>query len=272
MPLTDTTPDAERVLRESYRRMPFERRWQQMGAIYRTARMLHRAGVLARNPAATPADIAADWRAAALGDLVVPPWKGEIMEGNQENVVVVEKVIDTLSRLGIPYALGGSWASSLFGKMRFTHDADITVEPFSGKEADFVASFDDDYYVDRTMVEEAVRKRSSFNIIYLPQSFKVDIFVRKDRPFDQSLMGRRQVRSLHEKPDTSVFFVSPEDIILLKLEWFRLGGEVSDRQWMDILGVIEIQGERLDQAYLDLWAGQLGVADLLARARQESGD
>jgi hypothetical protein len=63
--------------------------------------------------------------------------------------------------------------------------------------------------------------------------------------------------------------VSPEDIILLKLEWFRIGGEMSERQWNDVLGVFEIQGSRLDQTYLDHWAPVIGVADLLARARQE---
>ena len=157
----------------------------------------------------------------------------------------------------------------MLGKMRFTHDADLTAEPFPGKEAELVASFGEDYYVSLSAVEDAVRRRSSFNIIHLPTNFKVDVFVRKDRAFDQSLMARRQARSLPDLPDTSLFVVTPEDIILLKLEWFRLGGEMSERQWNDVLGVFEIQGGRLDQAYLDHWAQALGVSDLLARARQE---
>jgi hypothetical protein len=64
--------------------------------------------------------------------------------------------------------------------------------------------------------------------------------------------------------------VSPEDIILLKLEWYRLGGGTSERQWQDILGVLQVQAGRLDQAYLDHWSADLGIADLLQRARQES--
>src|SRR5438874_378815 len=139
--LTDTSPEAEQVLRESYRRMPFERRWHQMGAIYRTARTLHAAGVRQRNPSATPEEIAADWRATALNGVPVPEWKGVPMEFNEDNVVTLQEVIAALSRLGIPYAIGGSWASSMLGKMRFTHDADLTAEPFPGKEADLVASF-----------------------------------------------------------------------------------------------------------------------------------
>ena len=192
------------------------------------------------------------------------------MEENEDNVAVVEEVIGVLGQLSIPYAVGGSWASSLLGKMRFTHDADLTVEPFPGKEADFVASFGEDYYVSRSAVEEAIRHRSSFNVIHLPSNFKVDVFVRKERPFEHSIMARREVRELPGHPGTSLWFVSPEDIILLKLEWFRLGGEVSERQWSDVLGVFEVQGGRLDQAYLDHWAAVIGVTDLLLRARQES--
>jgi hypothetical protein len=65
----------------------------------------------------------------------------------------------------------------------------------------------------------------------------------------------------------TVRFASPEDTLLHKLVWFRLGDEISDRQWGDVLGVLRVQGERLDQAYLDAWATSLGVADLLERAR-----
>src|SRR5262245_242178 len=133
--LTDTSPEAERVLRESYRRMPFERKWRQMAVIYRTARALHAAGVRQRNPSATAADIASDWRAVALGGLPYPEWKGAAVEEDKDNVAIVEEVIAVLGRLNIPYAVGGSWASSLLGKMRFTHDADLTVEPFLGRGA-----------------------------------------------------------------------------------------------------------------------------------------
>src|SRR5205085_12229187 len=98
--LTDTSPEAEAVLRESIRRMPFERRWRQMGAIYRTARALHAAGVCQRNPSATPEEIAADWRAIALNGLPLPEWKGIPMEFNEDNVGTVQEVIAALSRLG----------------------------------------------------------------------------------------------------------------------------------------------------------------------------
>jgi hypothetical protein len=182
---------------------------------------------------------------------------------------VLREVIGVLDTLAIPYALGGSWASSLLGKMRFTYDADLSVEPFPGKEATFCASFGDDYYLSRPAVDQAVRRRSTFNIIHTPSAFKVDVFVRKDRPFEESVMARRRPYALAGDAGQTVVCVAPEDVILLKLEWYRQGNEASQQQWNDVLGVLQVQGGALDHAYLDRWAADLGVADLLARARSE---
>lgn len=190
------------------------------------------------------------------------------MEGDQENVAIVQEVASILDRLEIPYAVGGSWASSLLGKPRLTHDVDMTVEPFPGKETAFCACFSDDYYVSLPMIQDAIRRRSSFNIIHWPSAFKADLFVRKDRAFDASVLARRRLHPLAE--GRSLTLVSPEDVILLKLEWYRLGGGTSERQLEDVRGVLQMQAGKLDQAYLDHWAADLGVSDLLQRARQES--
>jgi len=191
------------------------------------------------------------------------------VESNKENVTIVHEVAAVLDRLEIPYAVGGSWASSLLGRPRLTHDVDLTVEPFPGKETAFCDSFSDDYYVSLPMIQDAIRRRSSFNIIHWPSGFKIDIFVRKDRPYDASVLARRRLHSLSE--GRSLTLVSPEDVILLKLEWYRLGGNMSERQLEDVRGVFQMQAGKLDQAYLDHWAADLGVSDLLQRARQESG-
>jgi hypothetical protein len=187
-----------------------------------------------------------------------------------ENLRIVCEVIAVLDRLEIPYALGGSMASSVLGIPRFTQDADITVEPFLGKELAFTTSFSSEYYLSLRSVEEANRRRTSFNILNLAVGFKVDIFVRKDRAFEQSVMKRRLRLALPESPDQPLMIVSPEDILLLKLEWYKLGDEVSDRQWSDILGVLKVQHDRLDTAYLDHWAANLAVTDLLQRAWSEA--
>jgi hypothetical protein len=193
------------------------------------------------------------------------------VERADENLQVIQEVTEALTAAGIPYALGGSMASSLLGEPRYTQDADVTVEPFAGSEAALVARFGPGYYVSLPAVQEAVRQRSSFNIIHTHTGFKIDVFVRKDRPFEQSVITRRRSLPVAGRPGQEITVVSPEDIILLKLEWYRLGGETSDRQWRDVLGVLHVQAGRLDEAYLDRWAADLKVGDLLARARQESG-
>jgi hypothetical protein len=267
---SDTSSEAQQVLNELLRNMPFERKWRQMGAIYRTARSLHAAAFCARHPGASPAVVHADWaRQAGLVDYPNPP-ELNVMLGNDEALLVLQHVTGTLDRLGIAYALSGSWASSFHGRMRFTHDADLCVEPFPGKEDAFCDALGDDYYVSRDAVRTAVRQHRSFNVIHTQTTFKVDLFVIGSRLYDRALLARRRPGRLSAISDETVQLVSPEDVILLKLEWYRLGGEASETQWKDVLGVLQTQGSGLEQAYLDRWAEPLGVADLLARARREA--
>lgn len=193
------------------------------------------------------------------------------MDWNLEGLAILKEVIQAFEEMGIPYAVGGSVASSVLGKPRFTLDADISVEPFPGREPDLVTRFGNDYYLSLPAIRAAVRDRTSFNIIQTAKAFKVDVFVRKERPFEVSAMHRKKLVALAEQGIGALQVLSPEDVILHKLEWFRLGEEVSDRQWSDILGVMQVQGTRLDQAYLQKWAEDLDVADLLARAREQAG-
>jgi arginine deiminase len=119
------------------------------------------------------------------------------------------------------------------------------------------------------MISEAIRFHSSFNIIHLETFFKVDIFVSKDREFDQMEMARRELYSFSTETDQKIYIASAEDTILSKLEWYRMGGEISDRQWNDILGIIKVQKGKLDHEYLYRGAKLLEVGDLLNKALQE---
>jgi len=100
----------------------------------------------------------------------------------------------------------------------------------------------------------------------------VDVFIPKDRPYDLAALARRKPCAAGVAASARTYVMaSAEDVILAKLEWFRQGGEVSDQQWKDILGVMKVQGELLDQPYLTKWAHELSVADLLEKARRAAG-
>lgn len=119
-------------------------------------------------------------------------------------------------------------------------------------------------------MREAIQRRSCFNLIYLATMFKVDIFVTKDRPYNRTAFQKIQTKVFDEETGRQFYVASPEDTILSKLEWYRLGDEISDKQWNDILGVMKVQKESLDCAYLEKWAAELGVADLLIKAYNEA--
>jgi hypothetical protein len=116
------------------------------------------------------------------------------------------------------------------------------------------------------MIADSIQQYASFNIIHRETLFKVDIFIPRPRPFLQSQLVRAQRQTFTFENEVSAKFASPEDTILSKLEWYRLGGEVSERQWRDILGVLKTRAGELDLAYLKKWANELKVNDLLERA------
>ena len=187
-----------------------------------------------------------------------------------EPVEVTLKVTGVFEKLGIPYLIGGSLASTLYGMVRTTQDSDIVAEMRLEHLQPFVSALQDEFYVDDEMIAESVQRNSSFNIIHRETMFKVDVFIPRPRPFLESQLARAQRQVFAFETEVSAKFASPEDTILSKLEWYRMGGEVSERQWRDILGVLKTRANEVDLAYLRKWAGELNVSDLLERALRES--
>lgn len=183
-----------------------------------------------------------------------------------ESLDVVLRVIGVLEVLGIRYHLGGSYASSVHGIPRQTQDVDIVAEVPYEAIRDLVAELRGDFYVDESGAIRAVRERTSFQLVHLDSGIKVDIFVRGDSAFDLEEFSRHRPEPIGPGQQRRLVVKSAEDTVLRKLQWFRMGGEVSERQWRDVLGVLRAQAGRLDRAYLERWASELGVRDLLERA------
>lgn len=177
-----------------------------------------------------------------------------------------ERIVRALRKLGIPYAVGGSLASSVHGIPRATVDIDFVVEVQPTQADGLVAEFQNGFYADADMIRAALDAKRSFNLIDLETSYKFDLFPLPDGDYYRKELERRE-ETQHLFGETLIEFsvVSPEDTILTKLLWFREGGEVSDRQWNDVRGVLEVQGDRLDRDYLLRWARELDVVDLVER-------
>jgi hypothetical protein len=190
------------------------------------------------------------------------------MQGDSVRVTLL--VTDVLEKLDIPYAVGGSLSSSLHGIMRSTLDVDIVTDLQYKHIQPFVDALSSVFYTDDEMIRDAIEHHSSFNLIHYETAFKVDIFIPKKRDFDKMQLARRVASIITTDPERIIYVTSPEDVILAKLEWYRMGNEISERQWRDVLGVLKMKSGELDQAYLRQWAIKLNVSDLLDRALSEA--
>lgn len=184
------------------------------------------------------------------------------MPDEQDPVAVALDVGARLDRLGVDWVIGGSIASSVHGEPRATQDVDIVVALRARHVKPLVRALGRDYYVDTDALRAAVKEAGSFNAIHLASAIKADLFVAGDDAFEaERLANRLRV----ETPSGVLYVDTAEHTMLRKLEWYRRGGEVSERQWRDVQAIVRIQGDRLDRERLRLWAARLGVADLLQR-------
>ncbi len=179
---------------------------------------------------------------------------------------ILLQVVEHLEDLGIPYMVVGSFASSYWGRPRFTHDADMVVEVSFEKAPVLAHALETQFYAPAFAIQEAAQEHSHFNIIHLEHAFKVDFWVKKDEEFARLSFARRRQVTMFER---QVFISSAEDTILSKLQWYKTS-PVLEQQLRDALEVYEIQQPNIDEAYLNHWSATLTVSDLLARIRAEA--
>lgn len=177
-----------------------------------------------------------------------------------------------LDSVGITQLIGGSFASSVHGEPRSTNDVDFLADMRDEHVDPLLRALDADYYVSESAVREAIRLGGSFNAIHMDAAVKVDVFVAGDDAFDRERLELRETLPLPGEASATAYVDTAEHSVLRKLEWYRRGGEVSDRQWRDVVSILRIQGDRLDAGRLKTWAERLGVGDLLERARRQAAD
>lgn len=176
---------------------------------------------------------------------------------------VLREISLLLEGAEIPYMVTGSFASSMLGMPRTTRDLDVVVAPESHQIPALISAFDPEvWYIDPFVVREAVDRKSMFNVVHLESGWKIDVILRKDRPWSHEEFSRRSPLVVG---GTEIMFLRAEDSILSKLEWVRHGGSL--RQLEDAGTVLDVQGDAIDFAYLERWARELGLTDLLDRIR-----
>ena len=179
----------------------------------------------------------------------------------------IQPVISAFQELSIPYYIAGSIASSVYGIARATMDVDIVADIKTTHASSLKQLLEKEYYIDEGMIKEAIRSFSSFNLIHLETMIKIDIFIHKPQSYSEEVLRRKRKDTLEESGNASEFyFSSAEDIILNKLQWYEMGGKISERQWLDVVGVIKVQSTNLDRDYLRRWAAKLQLLELLKSA------
>ena len=187
------------------------------------------------------------------------------MNEHEQFIEVTFLVIDVLEKLGIRYLIGGSLASGIHGEPRFTRDADLLADIKSEHVEPLYNMLAPEFNIAQEAIQDALRYRSSFCVIHFESVFKVDMFLPKHRQFDEQQLQRRSVQVVTSNPEKRAYVATVEDTILAKLEWYRLGNEISEQQWRDVTGIFKATQGGVDVHYLENTAKQLGVLDLLRR-------
>jgi len=150
-------------------------------------------------------------------------------------------------------------------------DADLNVVLDQTTGSQLISALHDQYYVSRVAVEDAIRRKSCFNLLHYQTNFKVDIFVNRNRPFYQSALRRAISARISEDYEQVARFATPEDIVLLKLDWYRMSDCTSERQWSDMTSVLGLHAGRIDLDYMQFWAAELQLIELWVKLKSEVG-
>lgn len=171
-----------------------------------------------------------------------------------------------LELTGVPYMLTGSVASSMYGLPRATNDVDMVIAPTRQQLLSLVQLFQ---RVGLTVAPEdaaaALKSRTQFNVIDFANGWKADFILCKDRQFS---LGEFERRATHEVEGLRLTIATPEDVILAKLEWAKIGE--SELQLSDAAGILSMQGEELDLAYIERWVERLDLGNQWKAARDRA--
>lgn len=267
----DSTKESLTIQAGLLSRLSVGQRLSKLNHLNKAVKSLALAGLRRSNPDLGTEAVQRLYNLQQLGvELVDKEEESEMELGSEDLNEVLKDVAAMLATLSVPYFVTGSVASSSLGVPRSTLDIDLVAD-FSAKSLEgLYKALGDRFYFETEAIKKAYRDNKSFNVIHLPSALKVDFFFPRRQPYAQVALNRRQLIEIDLDGDSrKVYFSTPEDLILSKLDWFRQGGRVSEKQWLDILGLLRVQQGKLDLAFLRKWAAELGVEDLFEKALEE---
>jgi len=271
----DTSPETEAFLVSLWRQHTPAKKLESLVGLRQLAKQLMLSGIRTQFAGASERELHHQWYIRCLGRRMAEEvFSTAKLTLTKEAAVlneaqIIALVAKRLEDLRIPYFIGGSVASITHGEPRLTGDADFIVRILPFHLPQFVKMFETDFVVSSDAVQDSLNRRYAFNIIHLDTAFKIDFYpISEEDDLAIEAFARRQRQNIGAG---EVWITSAEDTILAKLRWFKKGSEGSDQQWRDVLGVLKVQGERLDFSYLESRARKFGFADLLNRAREDAG-
>ncbi len=235
----DTSPDVENLQMELLGQAGPTRRANLMRGMITATRRMSRGGLKRLHPTLSEREIDRLFVKHLYGielDLRVMPERRIDERANEDVVGAFEPVVAAFEKLNISYLIGGSVASSVQGLPRTTIGADLVADLKPHHIPLLVAELSPTYYIALSAIQKTVTRQSSFNVLHLASMTKVDIFILKASPFDQMAFSRKELLQIDSTNSKEFFLSTAEDILLYKLDWYRAGGGVSERQWLDVLG------------------------------------
>lgn len=268
----DTSPEAEALLINLWRGRTSEKKLTSLTGMRQLSTQLILSGLRSQYPETDEHELRKLLYIRRLGREIsekifthtdfLPKWE-ENTAAEPQIIFLVTKQLNTLK---IPYYISGSVASIIYGEERFTKDADLVIRIFPFHIPKFVQVFENEFVISAGAIQAALQGRRAFNMIHIGTAFKIDFYpISDDDDLEIDAFARRR---LNDIGTGEVWLASAEDVILAKLRWFRKGGEVS---WRDVLGVLKVQGESLDFAYLSAQAQRFDLKDLFDQAREDAG-
>lgn len=271
----DTSPEVEAQLISLWRQHTPAKKLKSLTGLGQLVKNLIFSGLRSQNPQASERELYHQFHIRRLGrepaDKIFATGKSmsQGLEGEMTEPQIIASVIQQLDHLKIPYFISGGIASIIYGEPRLTNDADLVIRIFPFHIPKFVQAFGGEFVISADAIQAALQGRRAFNIIHVDTAFKIDFYpISDDSDLEIDAFARRR---LHDIGAGEAWVASAEDVILAKLRWFRRGGEASETQWRDVLGVLKVQGESLDFAYLSAQAQRFGLKDLFDQAREDAG-